>query len=219
MSLKAPVKSSADFELLAEDTYQVVCYAVYDLGTWFHEGLYPGNRREVVLIFEIPSERIDVEDSEGKKQNLPRAISKRYTFSMSTKANLRKEMETWRGKGFSDLQAADFDFNSLLGANAIIQVIHKQSKDGEKTYAQIASITKLLKNMETLKPENMISFYTTEDKTLEFPETMPEWVQNIIKESHEYKFLLNKSGPNGVETPQEEDPDYPGKEDESDCPF
>jgi len=201
MSFKAPVGSSVKRELIPEDSFQSVCYALFDLGT--HDSDYQGNvteKREVVLIFEIPSLRIEYE-KDGEKLEGPKVISKRYTWSMHEKANLRKDMETWRGKSFTDLEAADFDFEQLLGANCIIQVMHKEKSNGDK-YAKIGSITKTLKGMEKLNPENPKGFFTfiapyVENGEMNFADSMPEWVQNIIKESKEYKWIQdgNDSSP------------------------
>jgi len=195
MSLKAPVPDTIVRELIPEDSYHVICYAVYDLGT--HKADWQGSeylRHEIVLIFEVPDQRIeykkDGEDLEG-----PKAISKRYTFSMGEKANLRKDMETWRGKAFNNLEAADFDFEKLVGANAIIQVMHKEKKNGDK-YAYIGSITKLLKGTDLRHPENKKSFFSfyspyVDEDGFHFPDNMPDWVQGVIKESDEYDIIAN----------------------------
>jgi len=196
MALKAPVKESFERELIPEDSHQAVCYAVIDLGT--HKSEWNGeerDRHEVVLSFEIPSLRIEYE-KDGENFEGPKVISKRYTFSMSEKANLRKDMETWRGKPFTNLEAADFDFESLIGVNAILQVMHKEKKDGNK-YAFIASITKILKGMEKLKPENPPMFFTfiapyVDENGCHWPESMPEWMQKYIMESLEYGWILDK---------------------------
>jgi len=195
MSLKAPVPETIVRELIPEDSYHVVCYAVYDLGT--HKADWQGSeylRHEIVLIFEVPDQRIEYE-KDGEKIEGPKAISKRYTFSMGDKANLRKDMETWRGKAFTSLEAADFDFEKLVGANAIIQVMHKEKKNGDK-YAYIGSITKLLKGTALKNPENKLSFFSfyspyVDEEGFHFPDNMPDWVQGVIKESDEYDIIAN----------------------------
>ena len=218
MSFKAPVKSSGNFKLIAEDSYQAVCYAMFDIGT--HKREYMGDERmahEVVIIWEIPDERIEYE-KDGQKLEGPKVISKRYTWSMNEKANLRKDMETWRGKEFTELEAADFDFEKLLGQNCILQIMHGTKKTGDK-YAKIGSITKLLKGMEKKTAENPLSFFTfispyVDENGVNFPESMPEWVVNVIKESMEYNAILDA----GMDA-QEPVPDYPPGEGSDDLPF
>ena len=195
MTFKAPVKSGVKRELIPEDSYHAICYALFDLGT--HENEFQGkvwDQRKVVLIWEIPSLRIKYE-KDGEELEGPKVISKQYTWSMHEKANLRKDMETWRGKSFTDLEAADFDFEQIPGANGIIQVMHKEKKNGDK-YAFIGSITKLMKGMDKLEPENPKSFFSfyapyVDEVGFHFPESMPEWVKDTIKESREYSAIID----------------------------
>lgn len=197
MSFKAPVKSGTKRDPIPEDSYHAVCYSLFDLGT--HENEYKGevsDKRDVMLTFEIPSLRIEYE-KDGIQMEGPRVISQKYTWSMHENANLRKAMEMWRGKSFTDLEAGDFDFEQLLGTNCILQVMHKISKSTGEPYALIGSITKLMKDMPILKPENPKTFFTftppwVTGEGVTFPETMPDWVQKTIKESREYKIMVNE---------------------------
>ena len=208
MSFQAPVKSGVKRDLIPEDSYHAVCYSLFDLGT--HEDEYMGEKKEirkVMLTFEIPSLRIEYE-KDGIQMEGPRVISKKYTWSMHEKSNLRKDMETWRGKSFTDLEAADFDFEQMPGVNGIIQIMHKQPEKGDK-YAFIGSITKLMKDMKKLAPDNPKVFFTfvppwVTGEGVTFPETMPEWVQKIIKESREYNIMVNEKE---LDVPDE--PDIP----------
>jgi hypothetical protein len=202
MTFTAPVKPSFKRELIPEDSYQAVCYSLYDLGT--HESEWKGqkrNRHLVMLTWEIPALRIEYGKDDEKLEG-PKVISKKYTWSMNENADLRKDMESWRGKGFTELEAQDFDFETLLGANCMLQILHKKPEGGEP-YAYIASITKIAKGQEKLIPENPKTFFTfrppfVDAAGVHWPETMPEWVRNIVKESHEYSMTLD--------TPLEDDP-------------
>jgi hypothetical protein len=194
--MKAPKsKGGKDFPITKAGSYLAVCYTVVDLGT--HEDTFQGterDRRLLLITFEIPGERIEIEQEDGTKIDKPRAISIKDTFSMHEKSNLRKKMESWRGAPFTELQAIDFDFKLLLGVNALIQVAHQTTKDGKKTYAFIQSITKPLMEMDKIKSENEHLYfefgppYVTPQGFM-FPENMPEWIVNKIKESREYKDL------------------------------
>ena len=204
--MKAPKDHSKSFPILRADTYQAVCYTVVDLGT--HESEYNGekyDRRLILITFEIPEERIEIESDNGV-ENLPRVISWKGTFSMSSKSNLRPMMESWRNKPFTDIEAYDFDFKQLLGVNALIQVAHKEGNNN-KIYAYIQSVNKPLKNMEKLKSENPHIFFEFAPPYLDgqgfhFPEAMPDWIISQIKESREYKDLSDMSYKS--EEPQEE---------------
>jgi len=103
--------------------HKAICYGVYDLGTQFNETF--GNKNHKVLLqWELPEARIDIQ-KDGEDLNLPRAQSKIYTLSLHEKANLRKDLESWRGKSFTATELEGFDLKNLLGVDCQLQVIHK----------------------------------------------------------------------------------------------
>ena len=63
---------------------------------------------------------------------------------MNEKANLRKHLEGWRGKNFTDAEAEDFDLASVLGKPCMLIV--SESENGGKTYSNIASVGPMPKN-------------------------------------------------------------------------
>ena len=68
------------------------------------------------------------------------------------KGKLRKMLDGWRGKVYSDEEAlAGAPLHKLVGVNAILNVIHKTSK-AERTYAVIESILPPMKNQIKLVP-------------------------------------------------------------------
>lgn len=70
----------------------------------------------------------------------PVDASQEYTVSMNDKANLRKALETWRGKPYTEEQATQgVPVDKLVGQWALIGVAHKTSAAG-RTYATIQSI-------------------------------------------------------------------------------
>ena len=102
MPLKFPAKSGAgDFEPVAAGTHIAICDMVVYLGVQPGSGMYPKPKPQVFIRFELPNERIDFE-KDVKKMNGPAVIGKRYTASMNEKATLRKDLEGWRGKSFTD---------------------------------------------------------------------------------------------------------------------
>lgn len=172
----------ASFDPVAEGVYNAVCYSVVDLG--HHLDPTFGKRNHSCLItWEIPSERITIE-KDGVKMDLPRAISRTYTLTLGEKSNLRKDLQTWRGRVFTEQELEGFDIKNLLGKSCMLQVIH--NKKGEKTYANIAAIMPLMKGMAPLAPENPLTFYSMADHQDQIPEKVPEWVRDIIKTSDEW---------------------------------
>lgn len=188
MPIKAPVKASSDFAPISAGTHHAVCYGIVDLGTQPSDVYAP--KRKLLLIWELPDERSTFE-RDGKEMDLPRAISRQFTLSMHKKSTLRPFLESWRGKPFTDEEAADFDITRLIGANGILNIVHKAGigQNAGRTFASVATITPLMKGMNKRAAENPTLIFSLDDfagRTIAFPENMPEWIQKIVCESEEY---------------------------------
>lgn len=195
MPIKGSVKGGSDFEPIPAGSYHAVCYSVVDLGTQ-PSTLYAPSRK-VLIQWEIPSERIEYE-RDGKQVNLPRATSQQFTLSMHPKGNLRKFLESWRGVPFTDEQAGDFDIAKLVGANCILNIIHKAGtgQNAGKVYANVSSVSPLMKGMERKGLENPSLTFSLDDFNgvpITFPKGMPEWVQKKICESEEFLSRTKKA--------------------------
>jgi len=169
-----------------EGTYPAVCRGVIGIGTHNTGFKNPKTGKEnwanqVVLLFELPTERIEINGKE-----VPRGINTfPMTVSLSPKANLRKFIETWRGRKFTDKEAAaGFDLQVLLGQNCLMSVINVDV--GEKTYANIGGVLPAIKATPTFEPENPTIYYEI-DSGMVIPEGTPEWLKIKIFESREMR--------------------------------
>ena len=129
-------------ELCPPGSYSAVCVDVVDLGmveTHYKDKTKPVHKCRVV--FEV---------AEYKQDGTPFTIGERFTASLAEKATLRKFLEGWRGQAFTPEQLKGFDVEAVIGAPAIIAVVHREV--GGKTYDNIASASKLMKGMPPLKP-------------------------------------------------------------------
>jgi hypothetical protein len=182
MGLVAKDPGGTNYEPVPEGVFQAVCYGIYDLGTQYSEKWNKSARR-VLITWETPENRIELEKN-GRTVNLPRAISKEYTLSLHQKAQLKKDLENWRGRTFSKEELAGFDLQSILEANCMLQILHVKKDD--KTYANVAAIMPLMKQVKKLKPENPVKFFSFEDTNPMIPEDTPEWVMNKIQDAKEW---------------------------------
>lgn len=160
-------------------TYFAVCIGAVDLGE--QETTYNNKTRyanQLQIIFELPSELIEID---GEEQ--PRQLSRRFSVSLSTKSNLRKFIETWYGKKFTDDAIREFDTRELLGKPAMLSVV--LSEDGN--YANIASAAALPKGMEAPKAKSELIDFDVEKWDDEAFQKLPEWLQELIKKSTQYK--------------------------------
>ena len=132
---------SAKFAPAPEGPQQAVCVDIVDLGlveqTWGEETT---EKPMVRLVWH--SAEIDPETAE------PFQIQKRYTLSLHEKASLRKDLEAWRGRAFTDEELAGFDLEKLIGVNAFLSITHNVSKG--TTYANVTSLMRLPNGMTPL---------------------------------------------------------------------
>lgn len=158
-------------------SYPARCVGVVDLGIQ-HNDFNNKNQEKVRLIFELPTERVQI-DGEDK----PRWLSKPYTASLHEKATLRKDLDAWRGKPFTQEELAGFDLKNVINAPCLLTVVHKESKNGG-TYANIGGISKLMKGMEVPPLENEpVVFDMEADDAEETLKKLPDWMQDEVKKS------------------------------------
>lgn len=200
--------------------HQGVCYQVIDIGTQPALSNFPA-RRKVKIIWELPHERKDFKSKDGLATiELPRSISKDYTLSTDKKATLRKDLESWRGRPFTEEEIKAFDVATVIGANCQISVVHKKSADGTKTYANVGAIMPLAKGMTRLQPENKTLVYDIPaEGPITFPADLPEWIQNQIKNSEEYVDRANGHTPHREEPTEDEKANLGPLMTNEECPF
>ncbi len=145
-------------------THQAVCFGLWDIG--YHDSTFNG--KEVTLRKLIVGWEIDELMEEGEFKGKRFTIYKTYTASLSEKANLRRDLESWRDKVFTDEERKRFDVEKLYGVNCMLSILHKEGKGG-KTYANIVSVSKLAKGMKPMLPEN--------------PREMPKWIERLKEKS------------------------------------
>lgn len=136
-----------EFERLQNGTYQAVCIAVHDLGLqekkWNNESKFV---HQILILWEV-NERIKT----GEFANQRFLISKRYTKLLHEKSSLRKDLLSWRNKEFTEDELNGFDIETVIGANCLIGITNKEYAG--KTYANITSISPVMKNMEKMESE------------------------------------------------------------------
>lgn len=199
MSLIAKQENESGFSPIPEGVHTAVCYGLIDLGTQYSEK-FDKKAQKVLIMWELPDETYKTEDGEEK----PRMLSKEYTMSLHEKSGLRKDLQAWRGRTFTDEELAGFDLQNILGKGCQIQIIHKDNNG--KTYANIASIMGLPKGMTTKQPENFVVFDLDNPNALQELNSLPQWVQDKIKLSETYQELKSNSAPDGVEGAEDDLP-------------
>jgi hypothetical protein len=162
MAILVTAGNSEKFEPAPPGLHQAICVDVVDMGVL--EVTYAGQtkkQRKVRIVWQI-----DELMASGK----PFIVQKRYTASLHEKATLRKELESWRGRPFTEEELEEFDLEAkLIGANAQVNVQHT-TKDGT-TYANVVSVVPLGKGMQKL---TMNGYVRVKDRTDVQPVETPE---------------------------------------------
>lgn len=177
-----PKNEGGNFEITPAGTFMARCYRFIDLGS--HEQEYQGQskglKRLVLIGFELAGELME----DGR----PFTCNKRYTWSTHEKANMRKDLESWRGAKFNDhdFGPGGFDVKNLLGVPCTLTIVHDEREGNQ--YANIASIGKAMKGItvpELINPKAYLSlepdlfdaavFEGLSDKLKDFIRGTPEW--------------------------------------------
>jgi hypothetical protein len=100
------------------------------------------------------------------KDGRPFAIFKNYTLSWSEKANLRLDLQSWRGRQFSQEEMRRFDLKNVLGAWCMLNIIDRVGNDG-KTYTNVNGITpvpSVIKQTACLRRSMQMRFSTSKPR-------------------------------------------------------
>ena len=189
MSLYASAESSGTkYPPLEAGTYLARAYGLIDLGMQ-HSDAYDKDQHKILIMWELPTETIETESGTDT-----RVLSKQYTCSLSDNANLRKDLEAWRGKKFTEDELRGFDLRKVIGVPCQLSVVPTE-KNG-KTYTNIGAVVSIPKG--TSVPEgthSKIIFDLDEEGAFQAMEILPEWIQARIKESENYKKFIDHPMP------------------------
>lgn len=191
-----------DFKRVPAGVYVGRCYSLIDLGTQRSEGQYGVKMQHKIRIgWELFGE-----DDAGNPltvtidgKEMPMTISKSYTVSLHEKSSLRKDLAAWRGRDFSEEEAAAFDVSKLLNAYCMVNVT--TSETNGKTYTNVAGLTPLPSALRASKPapvHNPVVFDLDNPDMVVF-DTFHEKLQDAIKRSPEWAQYTGKAPASGDE--------------------
>lgn len=188
MAITAKASSSVERELIPAGNYVARCYRMVEIGTVPTEYLGVEKMTHKVRFgWELPTE-LKVYKPENGEQ--PLIIDKEYTLSLADKANLRKDLKSWRGKDFTPVEAEGFDVSKLLGVPCMLNIIHVQGKkDATKTYEAIGSISPMPKGMACPDQINQTFIFDFDNYDLDKFNSLPDFIKEQIRSSNEYKSM------------------------------
>lgn len=179
MSMIASDNGGSSIPKLEGGVYTAISSAIVDLGLQKNEK-FDKTQRKFMMIWTILNETIEVNG-----EQLPRQLSKEYSFSLHEKSTLRKDLQAWRGKAFTEEELRGFNILNVLNVPCQLQVLLEE-KNG-KSYNNIASIMALPKGTEVDRLDNTYYFDIETTDSWKNWTKIPQWIQDRIKKAINYK--------------------------------
>ena len=211
-----------DFPKLEPGIYHGTCYSIIDLGESDQE--YKGvvsKKKRVHLGFEI-TEAIDPSTNTVMMEDgRPFGAFKTYTASLFEAATLRKDLESWRGKSFTEEELAGFDMDNLIGCTAKIEIgLTKKSDFGEGGNPKIMALREPKDGIKKVETHNDIVLFDIDVYCAEFTgnsseetkamcdvfESLNDWHKRDIEASYQWMAAKQKFEDTPVEKLMEEMP-------------
>lgn len=214
MSMIAKDNGGISIPPLANGVYIAICSGLIDLGIQVSEQ-FGTKSRKMIVQWTILGETVDVNG-----EQLPRIMHKQYGFSLGSKSNLRKDLEAWRGRAFTEEELNGFDLKNILNVPCQMQIITKE-RAGKSDVNNISGIMSLPKgnNVDKLNDADLVYFDIEDVSTYKQFERIPKWVQEVIKQAENYEESgLKKYVEENVKEVSEED-EFITVDDTDDLPF
>jgi hypothetical protein len=188
MSFYVESNQERQFKNVPSGSHLARCYRIVDLGSQKVE--YMGEtkiQRKIMIGWELfgqDDEGAELVTEDGK----PMAIFKNYTLSWSENANLRKDLQSWRNKPWTDAEARRFDLKTIIGAYCMLNVIHREVNG--KTYANVATIgpvPSLIRQAGLPKAVNKNQLFMITEPDMDMFETFGKGLKEKISSSPEWQ--------------------------------
>lgn len=163
-------EKGGDFKVLDEGTHLAICDAVVDVG--LQNTQWESQQEHVHMRFEVPAERVQF-IRDGVEVDEPMTIWTRFNKTLNKKATLRKDLESWRGRKFTEEELKGFELFNIAGKPCLITVVHNTTAD--RTYANISGIAQVMKGQE-VRAQELDTIVFSPDDTDRYQD-LPEWLQ------------------------------------------
>lgn len=178
------------FQIAPAGTHLARLYRIIDLGTQMRE--YEGKvnmLRKAKFFWELHGE-----DSLGKPllttDGKPLIQSKEYTMSLGEKANLRRDLEAWRGKAFADDELRGFNLANVLGQFCMVNISHREK--GDMTYADlkgVSAVPSIYKKAGLPEGINQTIMFSLDKFDEQVFDSLSDSIKDTIRKSPEYRSL------------------------------
>lgn len=205
------------FERCPPGMHLARCYRIIDLGTQKTE--YMGQTKylhKIMIGWEIHGMKDDgtqMRMTDGR----PFAIFKNYTLSWAEKANLRLDLQSWRGKPFTQEEMRRFDLKNVLGAWCMLNIIERPAKTGNNIYSNVDGVTPvpaMIKQNGLPAAVNNNEIFNLTEPDMALFETFSDNLKKKIQASPEWERItgntpVDTASLKGTPAPVDDDSDIP----------
>lgn len=191
-----------EYAMIPQGSHVARCVSVIYLG--HQEQEWQGEKwlaPKIRVAWETPLETHVFDETKGEQ---PFMVNKEYTLSFTDKSNLKKDLDGWGIK--VNPNTDNFDAEILIGKTCLVNVQHKQSKTGGKTYANVIGLSPLPKGMicpDQVNPTVVFSVLEWDDDRFM---KLPAFLREKIMKSDEY---IKRAAGQGQPIHGEKDDDLP----------
>ena len=173
------------------------CYRIIDLGTQKTEFEGKVNYvRKLKIVWEIHSKDEDGNPIVTEKGE-PMIVTKDYTMSWGEKATLRKDLQSWRGREFTQEEQKRFDLKNVLDKWCMVNVAHKPRKNGQGVYANVINVTPVpvaYKELGLPEGHNKPALFQISEPDMELFNSFGDYLKKTIEASPEWQAYIKRSG-------------------------
>lgn len=212
--MKPPEPSNtSNHPLLPSGLQKFRCYLMCYAGT--QEDSFQGEKKlkpRVFLGFVYPEHKREFREGDGPQ---PYMKTQGYTFSLGKKANLRKDLEGWRGKKYEG-DYPDVDITTVLGTAGQQNIIHSESGKSFYPMAFLPIAQDQVKTLDSLGIDAVS--YDVRDHDAAAFDKLPKWLQEEVQKSPEWAELHSSTDAAPAAPAAQEAAPAP-EEDDDDIPF
>lgn len=172
-----------DFEQPPVGTCAARCVKIIDIGT--QKGEYQGkatSKRQCIIGWELPNDLM----TEGEYAGKPFSVSKFYTASLGEKANLRKDLQNWRGREFTEDELRGFDSKNILGKPCMLSLTQN-----DKGKVRVTGVMALPKGMPVPPQINASVYFSLDEFDHAVFDSLSDGIKKMITASPEYQHLTD----------------------------
>ena len=177
MAIMAESKGG-DFVQAPVGSHAARCFQIIDLGHQRNEFENEVKIQHQVLVsWELPNlDKLD--------DGSPMSISKFYTLSLHDKANLAKDLVSWRGRAFTDEEKSGFDITNLLGVQCMLSIV---DKNGKSRVGSVVGVPQGMSVPDAINQNIIFEMPAYRDGDSSVFDSLSEGLQGLILKSEDLK--------------------------------